>query len=222
MFLKLSNLLMVGKLGMEQSGMTKVAVFPFNMIYDRESGMALAVKYLSESRFNNKLLHSFGVGEFAYRVASRILQKHASLTHLDAELAGFLGYVHDIGVSRTPLSHEIPSIEILIEDGVEPSIAKMAMHGQVEEQYGNGDGRYLPVGIEGMILTYSDMTIHIQSPMSIEERIVDIKKRVSNIKDITPEKKNEILENIDKAYPRYKAYERIIFLISGAESFKDF
>ncbi|MFA5888257.1 MAG: hypothetical protein WC852_06115 [Candidatus Nanoarchaeia archaeon] len=192
------------------------------MRYDRVLGKALAVRHLSEIRFEKKLLHSFNVGEFAYKVASRILQNHTSLTHLDAELAGFLGYVHDIGVSRTPLCHEIPSIEILIEDGVEPSIAKMAMHGQMEEQYGNGDGRYLPVGIEGMILTYSDMTVHIENPMSIEDRIVDIKQRVSNVKKIPDDKKKEIIENIDKAYPRYKAYERIIFLIADVNSFKDF
>lgn len=192
------------------------------MIYDRRAGMAIAVKYLSDLRFKRKLLHSFGVGEFAYRVAYKIRQNHPSLTHPDAELAGFLGYVHDIGVSRQPLQHEIPSIEMLISEGVEPSVAKMAMHGQVEEQYGNGDGRYLPVGIEGMILTYSDMTIHIDKPMSIEERIVDIKERVSRIKGVPDEKKEDILVNIDKAYPRYKAYERIILLISGAESFRDF
>lgn len=200
----------------------KVAVFTLHMIYDRQSGKNIAVRHLSEIRFERKLLHSFGVGEFAYKVASRILQNHPSLTHLNPELAGFLGYVHDIGVSRTPLNHEIPSIEMLAGDGVEPSIARMAMHGQVEEQYGNGDGRYLPVGIEGMILTYSDMTIHIEKPMSIEERIVDIKKRVSRIKDVAIEKKKEILENIDKAYPRYKSYERIILLIADVNSFRNF
>ena len=108
------------------------------------------------------------------------------------------------------------------EEGVEPDIARRIMHGQVEEQYGNGDGRYLPVGIEGMILTYSDMTIHIDKPISIEERIVDIKQRVSRLKDADEARKNDILVNIDKAYPRYKMYERIVFLISGVDSFKDF
>lgn len=192
------------------------------MIYDRLSGRAIAVKYLSELRFKNKLLHSFGVGEFACKVTFRIIKTYPSLTHLNPELAGFLGYVHDIGVARQPLQHEIPSIEMLISEGVEHSVAKMAMHGQVEEQYGNGDGKYLPVGIEGMILTYSDMTVHIQKPMSIEERIVDIKERVSRIKGVPDEKKKDILVNIDKAYPRYKRYEKIIFLLSGAESFRDF
>ena len=184
--------------------------------------MALAVKYLSDLRFRRKLLHSFGVGELAYRVAYKILKNHTSLTHLNAELAGFLGYAHDIGVSRSFLQHEIPGIEILKEEGVEPDIARRIMHGQVEEQYGNGDGRYLPVGIEGMILTYSDMTIHIDKPISIEERIVDIKQRVSRLKDADEARKNDILVNIDKAYPRYKMYERIVFLISGVDSFKDF
>lgn len=191
------------------------------MIYDRRLGQAIAVKYLSDLRFKRKLLHSFGVGEFAYKVAYKILKNNPTLTHLDAEFAGFLGYAHDIGISRSFLRHEIPGIEILTEEGVEPDIAGRIMHGQVEEQYGNGDGRYLPVGIEGMILTYSDMSFNT-SLMSIEDRVADIKERVENIRDATPERKNEIIVNIDKAYPRYKMYERIIFLISDVDSFKDF
>lgn len=192
------------------------------MIYDRRSGMAIAVKYLSDPRFKRKLLHSFGVGEFAYRVAYKILKNHPSLTHPDAELAGFLGYVHDIGVARRFLRHEIPGIELLTEEGIEPDIARRIMHGQVEEQYGNGDGRYLPVGIEGMILTYSDMSVDTGNPITIEERIAAIKQRVALIRDADDEWKRQVVLNLDKAYPRYKAYERIILRISNAESFRDF
>lgn len=192
------------------------------MIYDRNFGRKIALKYLSEPQFQKKLIHSFGVGEFAFLVASKIVKKHPAIGDLVPERAGFLGYAHDIGVSRNILQHEIPSIEILVEEGVEYEIARRAMHGQMEEQYGNGDGRYLPVGIEGIILTYSDMTIHTIKPISIEDRIDDIKQRVSSIKGMDAEKKKDIIVNIDKAYPRYKRYERIVFLLSGAGSFSDF
>ncbi|MDD4878531.1 MAG: hypothetical protein PHO02_05850 [Candidatus Nanoarchaeia archaeon] len=192
------------------------------MIYDRKLGRTLALKYLSEPEFQKKLIHSFGVGEFAFLVASKIMNRHPAIGDLVPERAGFLGYVHDIGVSRCFLQHEIPSIDILVEEGVEHEIARRAMHGQMEEQYGNGDGRYLPVGIEGLILTYSDMSIHVLKPISIEDRADDIKQRVSNAKGITPEQKNDIIVNLDKAYPRYKRYENIVLLLSGANSFNDF
>ncbi len=65
------------------------------------------------------------------------------------------------------------------------------------------------------------MNVHT-SPMGIEGRITNIKQRVGNFCDLEPEKKKEILKNIDKAYLRYKIYERIIFRISGAEPFTDF
>lgn len=198
-----------------------------SMECNRESGKKLAVKYLSgfsSEYMIMKLQHAFDVGEFAYKVAARIKQRHHAC-HLDAELAGFLGYVHDIGRSRNNHLHELHTIDMLVEEGVDKDIARRAMHSQLVEQYGEKEGnvqKYFPVGIEGMILTYADMVVKTGSPISIEERVADIVEKTRNNTEMGPEMREDIIESTSRAVPRFKRYERIIFLLAGVESAKEF
>ncbi|MFH1064980.1 MAG: hypothetical protein V1734_00550 [Nanoarchaeota archaeon] len=192
------------------------------MNLDKIYGREIARKYLCAKPLERKLLHSYCAGQFAYKVALKILKTNSLPEYLDADLTGFLGCVHDIGVARSQSKHELHTIDMLVEEGIGRDIARRTMHGQMEEQYGDGDGRYLPVGIEGMILTYADMTILTGNPISMEQRCEEIKQRVSGAKKITPEQKEEIIVNLDKAMPRYKFYERIILRLADANSFRDF
>ncbi|HII15438.1 MAG TPA: HD domain-containing protein [Nanoarchaeota archaeon] len=197
------------------------------MVYNREAGKKLAVKHLSgfsSEYMMMKLQHSFDVGEFAYKVAARIKKMHPAC-HVDAELAGFLGYVHDIGRARNNHLHELHTIDMLVEEGIDRDIARMAMHSQLLEQYGEKEGdvqKYLPVGIEGMILTYADMVVKTGSPISIDERVADVAERTRKSRQMNPELIREILESLPRAVRRFKRYERIVFLLAGVGSAKEF
>ncbi len=176
---------------------------------DRESGIRLVGKYLKG--WKRKTEHSIGVADFAYRVARRV--------DVDPDLMAFLGYVHDIGYSRNFKDHENATIDMLTEEGYPPEIALMTMHGQLYEH--TGDEKYLPKGIEGMILTYADMSV-FTSPMSLDERRNDIIQRVENAQKMTDLEKEVIIHNLDLAMPRFRVYEETILALAGAESYKDF
>src|SRR3990167_4189417 len=100
------------------------------MIYNAQTGRELMQKYLcNESGLAKRLEHSLAVGDFSSKVARRIAQRNPELI-LDADLCEFLGYSHDIGYSIADGKHEIHTIDLLQMEGVEPRIARKAMHGQ--------------------------------------------------------------------------------------------
>lgn len=196
------------------------------MKYDRILGEKILNKYLSLPRYKPKFDHSQFVGEFAYKVAHKIKLENPELKQFDPELVGFLGYVHDIGVYIHPIGHERHTIGMLINnENIPPNIAQMTIHGQLIEQHGKKDNKieeYTPIGLEGMILTYADMSIKTKDPMSIEKRRDEIVQRVQGIKRLSDEIKKDIIDNLHIAMPRFKRYEKIILTLANVNSYKDF
>lgn len=190
------------------------------MKYDVQSGKALMKKYLNDERLKEKLTHSNDVGEFAFKIAKKIKARNPELINLDPELVAFLGYTHDIGFSQSYEKHEFDTIDILIkEENVPENIAKMTAHYQMAERFGE---EYLPIGIEGMILTYADMSIRTGKPIAIEKRADDIRERMKTYDSLPNNTKNEIIDSMDKAMPRFEKYEKIILALAGIESVNDF
>src|SRR3990167_7048693 len=99
------------------------------MIYNAQTGRELMQKYLcNESGIAKRLEHSMAVGDFSSKVARRIAQRNPELS-LDADLCEFLGYSHDIGYSVSDGKHEVYTINLLRGEGVNPQVARKAMHG---------------------------------------------------------------------------------------------
>lgn len=200
--------------------------------YDREFGKALMEKYLSGEKLERKYQHAERVSEFMFKVASRIKERNPELD-IDPEFVGFLGYVHDVGFSVSPRRHEFHTLDILTkEEDIPYDIAnRAAMHGQLAEQVGEKEDfeKYLPIGLEGMILTYADMTINDGDPMAIDDRAAGIIKRVRaldvkaiNVKGIDEKFKTDLIYYLRKALPRFHRYERVVLALAGADSFGDF
>jgi len=99
------------------------------MIYNAQTGRELMQKYLgNESGIAKRLEHSMAVGDFSSKVARRIAQRNPELS-LDADLCEFLGYAHDLSYSVADGKHEVHTVEILRREGVDPTVARKAMHG---------------------------------------------------------------------------------------------
>ena len=192
--------------------------------YDREFGRSLMEKYLGEEKQKRKYEHSKQMGEFTYKVALRIKERNPEL-NIGPEFVGFLGYVHDIGFFRDAKMHELHTIDLLIDEEYVPlRLAQKAMHGQLIEQYGEKDGRtkeYTPKGVEGMILTYADMTINT-GPMAIDDRAAEIIGKVKGSDFLSEELRQDIVNGMHKALPRFHRYEQVVLALAGAESFADF
>ena len=134
------------------------------MEYNRESGIILMDKYLSREDLKDKLLHSRSMGIFAHRVAMKIKNNSPEI-NINPELASFIAYTHDIGSFISHVMHELHTIDLLVKnEGIPEDIAWKTMHGTFPERYENEPekaSKYLPKGIEGMILTFADMSIRI-------------------------------------------------------------
>lgn len=196
------------------------------MEYNRGLGKSIMQKYLSIDGLQKRLEHTQSVAEFAFKVAEKIKEVNPELVDFDPELVGFLGYTHDIGYSIESQKHEVHTIDLLINNEEIPSyIARMAMHGQLLEQFGEKEGnivRYLPIGLEGMILTYADMSVRIGGPIPIGERAKEIIERVQGMPSMPDDLKEDIVDNMYKALPRFEKYERIVLAFAGVDSVKDF
>ena len=196
------------------------------MKYDCKTGNGIMRKYLGTDDLQKRLEHSEGVAELAIKVAQRIKDNNPELTTFNPEFVGFLGYVHDIGYSVEAGKHEVHTIDILTDqESVPVEIARMAMHGQLVEQFGESEGnvnQYIPHGIEGMVLTYADMSVRTGNPVPIRERADEIVKRVRGIPGMPDQLKDDIEINLYKALPRFEKYERIVLALAGVESVKDF
>ena len=195
------------------------------MKYNAQKGKELMQKFLgNEPRLAKRLEHSLAVGDFSSKVARRIAQRSPELS-LDADLCEFLGYSHDIGYSVSDGKHEVYTINLLRGEGVNPQVARKAMHGQLAEQFGEKEGdtkQYMPIGIEGMILTYCDMSVRIGEPVTIRERAAEIIERVKAIQAMPYLLKKDIEENMHKALPRFERYEQAVLALAGIKSAKEF
>jgi len=192
------------------------------MIYDNKFGKELAQKYLGKKEFETRLEHTRGVAEFAYLVAQKIKNNNPELINFNPELVGFLGWTHDLGYSVDAGKHEVHSIDILInKEGIPKNIAQKVMHGQLAEQFGTKEDnieQYLPQGIEGMILTYADMSVRTGSPISLKERAAEIIERINKIPTMSDTLKQEIANNLNNALPRFEKYESTILKLANVSS----
>jgi len=195
------------------------------MDYNAQTGKALMQKYLSnEPKLEKRLEHSTLVGDFASKVARKIGKRNPELS-LDVDLCEFLGYCHDIGYSLADGKHEVHTMDILQKEGLDPSVARKAMHGQLAEQFGTKEGnveQYLPSGIEGMLLTYCDMSVRTGEPVTIKERAEEVIQRIKGIPSMPDQLKKDIEENMYKALPRFERYEQIVLSLAGINSAKEF
>ncbi|VVB80930.1 HD domain protein [uncultured archaeon] len=195
------------------------------MNYNAQTGRELMQKYLgNEPKLAKRLEHSVAVGDFSSKVARRITQRNPELS-LDADLCEFLGYSHDIGYSVADGKHEVHTVDILQKEGVESQVARKAMHGQLVEQFGVKEGdtaRYMPAGIEGMILTYCDMSVRTGEPVTIRERAAEIVGRIKGIPTMPEQLKKDIEENMYNALPRFERYEQAVLALAGVSSAKEF
>jgi HD superfamily phosphodiesterase len=189
-----------------------------------DNGKELMTRYLAGERLQTRLIHSIGVGDLAYKIALRVAEMNPELG-LDPEFVGFFGYSHDIGYSIQDGKHEVFTVELLVNEGLPQEIARYAMHGQLAEQFGEKEGnvsQYMPVGIEGMILTYADMSFRTGEPVSMEERAKEIVTRIKGIPTMPAELKADIEANLYKALPRFQRYERTLLTMGGVNSITEF
>ncbi len=195
------------------------------MEINAQTGKLLMEKYLGNNpKLAKRLEHSVSVGDFASKVAKRIAQSNPEL-NLNVDLCEFLGYCHDIGYSVADGKHEVFTVDILQKEGVDPQTAKMAMHGQLAEQFGEKEGnvqRFTPVGIEGIILTYCDMSVRVGEPVTIKERATEIIERIKSIPTMPEALKKDIEDNMMKALPRFERYEWIVLVLARVGSAKEF
>lgn len=186
------------------------------MIYDAETGIRIMEKYLGNNiDLTTRLNHSRSVGDFSLKVARKIGERNPELG-LDVQLCGFLGYVHDIGYSKDPRTHERVTIKMLKEDGVDTQTANKTMHGFEEEE------DYLPRGIEGIILNYCDMSVMDGKKVELRERFDDSKRRMQSNESLEPRDREIISAKIEHAFPRFQRYERIVLTLAEVASVNDF
>jgi len=195
------------------------------MKYNAYFGEELMRRYLGDDpELAQRLEHSIAVGELSFKVAKKIAERNPEL-NIDVDLCEFLGYVHDIGYSVSAEKHEAYTVDILIRERFASQIARRAIHGQLVEQFGKKEGnikRYMPIGIEGMILTYCDMSVKIGEPVAIRERAMEILERIKTISTISEQLRKDIEENMYNALPRFERYEQIILALAGINSVKEF
>jgi hypothetical protein len=175
--------------------------------YNRFYGKLMLDKY--PLGLENKYLHSIAMGELCYKIASKIIEKNPEMK-IDPELCGFIGYVHDLGFHISPKKHEYITQDILRREHVPKKIIDMTMH-----------GKYEPVGIEGMILVYADMSVNSGDLMTIEARAADIVARTKDF-PIDEEHKERIKQSVIRDIPRFKRYEANVLALTGAKSIFDF
>jgi len=180
--------------------------------YNRALGKMICDKYLQDKLILHQ--HSYHCGELCYELASKIIARNPEFRNeLDPELAGFLGYTHNIGSIITREKHELHTKYLLTKkEGIPDSIAEKTRHGQLVEDY--DDLNYHPVGLDGILLTYVDIIVRPESPTNeiipMKERIQEMaqfmEQRISVFTDYT----DKMIECFEKATSRYLRYEALI------------
>ena len=125
--------------------------------------------------------HSYKTGEAAYELAKEIIAKNPEFEFIiDPEIVGFIGYVHNIGYKISQDIHELHTIYLLEnKEHIPPEIAIKTRHGQLVEQHGK-DEEYFPVGIEGIILTYIDISLRDGETVTMDERATEIEEHIQS------------------------------------------
>jgi hypothetical protein len=188
------------------------------MEYNRETGTALMNKHLVGDRFSQKIGHSIAVGELCYLTTVAIIIAHPQMDWLDPDFCGFLGTVHDIGYSIVAEKHEAKTVELLKAEGIPCGIAAYAMHGQLYEQFGDQEtnpARYLPQGIEGRILVFSDMCVGRKGIMTVQERADEL---ISALSTSSSKREQEVAQYLKLALPRFQRYEKQILDMANKKS----
>jgi HD superfamily phosphodiesterase len=166
------------------------------VLISEQQALDLLAKYkIPEDR----ITHSQGVAQFAFDLASTILSRHPA-SPLNPQKVKMAGLLHDIGRSR-PGDHEINSIKILQEEGLE-DIADIIIHGTIYETMklrGNDRPELLPKTLENKIVAYADARFRLV-PITLKERIAEVMIRRKN--------ETEKTESLAMAAPRYYALEQ--------------
>jgi hypothetical protein len=180
--------------------------------YNRSLGKTICDRYLSE---NPQLLaHSYKCGELCYELAMKILAKNPEFEkELDPETMGFLGYTHNIGTLVSRDKHELHTMYLLTtKEGVPENIAIKTRHGQLVEDY--DDPKYYPIGLEGILLTYVDVSVRPHHPdgeiLPMKDRVNEMLKLMQTRESVFVKYTDEMVAKFKKAIPRYLRYERII------------
>ncbi|NLE01234.1 MAG: HD domain-containing protein, partial [Fibrobacter sp.] len=127
----------------------------------------------------DRIAHSVGVSDFAFKIAQQINQLHPELD-IDPQKVKLAALLHDIGRSQ-PGDHELNTISILKQEGLE-EIASITMHGsfyEIMKLRGEDNPSYLPKTIENKIVAYADARFK-DKLLSLEERWSEIEHRRSN------------------------------------------
>jgi putative nucleotidyltransferase with HDIG domain len=168
-----------------------------------ESALKLLHKYGLKPE---RIRHCQGVADYAATIAGRIHQRHPELP-VDPQKVRIAALLHDIGRGQ-PGNHETNSVRILQEEGL-PELAAIVMHGTLYEMNklrGNDDPAFLPQTLENKLVAYADTRFRL-SPVSLEERIADIKKRRAD----NPQK----IAAVEMSVSRMKALEAEILSLAG-------
>jgi putative nucleotidyltransferase with HDIG domain len=155
---------------------------------------------------SERIEHSVGVAEYAFRLALSIQNRHPHLP-VDPNKVRIAGLLHDIGRSR-PGDHEINSVAILKAEGL-PEIASIVMHGtlyEIQLLRGIVDPSLLPQTLENKIVAYADTRFRL-APVSLEERFTDIHQRRSH--------EAEKLASLDLVITRIRLLEKELLALAG-------
>jgi HD superfamily phosphodiesterase len=165
-------------------------------IISEQQALDLLIKYeIPEDR----IAHSKGVAQFAFNLASKILEKHPLLP-VSPPKVKIAGLLHDIGRSQ-PGDHEVNSVHILRDLGLN-EIACIVIHGTIYEMMklrGEDRPELLPRTLENKIVAYADTRFRLE-PITLKERIDEISVRRKD----EPEK----MASLTMAAPRFYALEK--------------
>lgn len=198
------------------------------MIYNRQLGKAIAEGYFSLPLFDPLLLNAAEVGKWGYKLAL-LVREHSPEFDIKPEFVGFLGYVRDIGYVVKDISekrlvkhkHEIHSMKYLIEQEEVPrNVARYVMHGVLPELFAEKERyleMYLPLGIEGIILSYLDLCCERGKIIPIEKRIKEMTRQVREEQTHFNQQELEYLSALASALPRLQHYERLLLALTKTE-----
>ena len=198
------------------------------MIYNRQLGKAIAEEYFSSLLFDPLLINAAEIGQLGYELAL-LVQEHSPELGIKPEFVGFLGYVRDIGYIVKDTSekhlvrhkHEIRSMNYLVEqEEISRNAARYVMHGVLPELFAGKERyleMYLPLGIEGIILTYLDLCCEKGKITPIKKRIEEMTAPAKEGKTKLSQQELEYLSALASALPRFQHYEKILLTLTKTE-----
>jgi len=162
----------------------------------------------------DKIIHCLAVGDLCENLALNI-DKHYPEFGLNPEFCKAIGYLHDIGYIESNEDHELASVQILEKnflennyyDFLKSNIHWYVMHGHLYEKY--NDKKYLPKGLEGIILTVADLMTDNDGTYypGISIRVEKVGKY---LKDLSKKTEIDYFGSFNKAVIRFYTYEDLI------------